>query len=301
MKAMLRPASIVVLLVGSACVSRIRIEGAPCPCPAGYSCLGGQCVGAGTNNVCAVGAECSVRDGNAPVDAVDEADHPIGVSATTGPTTGTDALDTAPDAADTGGSDGGLCGRYCDLIMWNCSGPNAQYEDKAGCMTACNYFPAGVASDTSQNTIWCRLNSALKANLDPNPIRAECWSAGPLGYYTCGPECESFCWVATSYCSAANGYRGEAFASLSACTAYCEQLYNTVDFGQPGAYSAQFVPGVSAETTDNLGCRSYELFVKALKSAGDRDAYCPNVAPSSPVCVPPPLPDAGSVGEVGLL
>jgi len=192
------------------------------------------------------------------------------------------------------------CDTYCTAIVANCTGVNAQYHDKASCLKACSYLPAGTPADTSGNTIGCRTNVAAMAATQAGMVKSFCWQAGPLGYGTCGEECEAFCTIATSYCSAAGGYTGApVWPDYATCKATCAQFGRVIDFGMDGGYSALGATG------DTLECRAYHLVDNALQSPALQQAHCPHAAANSAACGPgpaasdggtPPLPtgDAGA-------
>ncbi|HXK17857.1 MAG TPA: hypothetical protein VNG33_08645, partial [Polyangiaceae bacterium] len=91
------------------------------------------------------------------------------------------------------------CDAYCTAITDTCTGANAQYPDKATCLTACSFLPAGAAGETG-NSVACRAHSidVAKANIMAKmmanmPVTTEdaCFQGGPLGFGTCGQECEA--------------------------------------------------------------------------------------------------------------
>jgi hypothetical protein len=200
-----------------------------------------------------------------------------GTAATAG-TTGT-------GTAGTMGTGMAACDTYCTAITANCTGVKAQYSDKANCMKVCSKLPPGSATDATGNTIGCRTNAAKTAAANP----MGCWAAGPLGFGTCGSECDIFCGVATTYCSAAGGYAGPAlYASLDECINDCGGWGHEIDATKPGIYSANYVTGTAADNTiDTSDCRAYHLFVNAFGSAAGAQAmHCPHAANMSTPCGP---------------
>jgi hypothetical protein len=179
-----------------------------------------------------------------------------------------------------------------------CKGANAQYYDDANCMKVCARLPAGTPADTSGNTVWCRMNAASDAAFQSAAIKKACWNAGPLGFGVCGSECDVFCAVATTYCSAAEGYTGvPPFASLDDCHAQCAKWNRQLDFSMPGAYGATYSPGLTAQTTDTLDCRASHLLVNAFKGTDAQQMHCPHAANKSEVCGPGNAgPDGGDGG-----
>jgi hypothetical protein len=139
-----------------------------------------------------------------------------------GPTDATQD-DGGATGSDSGGgqSDSAVadCTTYCAGIMATCTGGDAQYHDLQRCQSACPLFAKGSASDTSGNTLGCRMHYLGVAANTPNP---DCWHAGPFGYGGCGGACEDFCALAVDWCSPANGYTGALpYASLSDCLTTC--------------------------------------------------------------------------------
>jgi hypothetical protein len=130
-----------------------------------------------------------------------------------------------------GGSGGGTadagqnCTAYCTAIQANCTGPNAQYSATDRCMNACSTFPAGMASDTSGNTMGCRIYHAGAAKNDPT---THCVHAGPGGAGTCGSNCDGYCQLMQTFCTAAN--QAAIYPNLAACKANCALFPDTVKY-----------------------------------------------------------------------
>jgi hypothetical protein len=166
-------------------------------------------------------------DGGAPVDS--------GSSAS-----GSDAGQDAGEPGSDGGLDGGPsadagevadCNTYCAQMMSTCTGPNAQYYDLLRCQSACPLLLKGAASDTTGNTLACRMNHLALAAGAPNP---ECWHAGPFGYGGCGGACEDFCALTVQWCSPAQAYAGtQPYTGLIDCLAACDG-YRQVDSASTG-------------------------------------------------------------------
>jgi hypothetical protein len=206
------------------------------------------------------------------------------------------------------GASAAVCTTYCQAVQAACTGANAQYKDMADCMKACSYLPAGTATDDTGNSVGCRTNHAAAAAKQTMAVKTECWAAGPLGYGTCGSECEAFCSMATGFCSAAGGFAGTPiYKSYEDCQNACSQFGRVVDFGVPGGYSATYTPGPSMDTTDTLECRTYHLVINAM--SGGQATHCPHAAANStgvcgpgPDLTPPPPPaDGGATGDGGAL
>ncbi len=114
----------------------------------------------------------------------------------TGPTIDTGVGDSGRDtgpSTDAGNDafavDSGVtldCAGYCTFITTTCTAANAQYTDMADCMTRCTAagWTAGVATDTSGNTLGCRIYHATAAQAD---AAMHCPHAGYIGGGVCTP------------------------------------------------------------------------------------------------------------------
>ncbi|HVU52778.1 MAG TPA: hypothetical protein VHL80_18985 [Polyangia bacterium] len=215
---------------------------------------------------------------------------------------------TGGDMSGTGGSattgTGGMmgasaatCATYCTDIMKACTGANQQYSDMANCMKICSYMPQGLPADTGTDSVNCRINYTNDKTVADTATR--CRGAGPESYGTCGEDCNTFCTVATSYCSAAGGYAGTApYKSFDDCKMYCEQWNRLTDpTVTTGAYNTMYMSGANPDDTA-FECRSYYLFIQALQSSTAQTMNCPQIANPSPKCgagyMPPDLGDAGA-------
>jgi hypothetical protein len=177
------------------------------------------------------------------------------------------------------------CFGYCRAIMGYCTGVNAQYADRDECLAACSFLPEGAPTDETGNSVGCRAQHAGAAFTDPMPVKPECWAAGPLGYGSCGDECDAFCAIAMTYCSSADGYRAPPpYASLDDCHNTCVQYNRVVEFGQPGSYSADYAPPMDPSLVDTLECRAYHLIVQGLLSHGAQQVQCPFASADSAAC-----------------
>lgn len=202
---------------------------------------------------------------------------------------GTTQMDTGTAAETSTPTEAGAlsCSTYCTAVMSTCTGAYQQYLDMGECMTACALIPLGTASDTSGNTVGCRTTHAGLAKM--GGLTPHCWHAGPFGYGACGTECEGFCALATSFCSADGGYDGGAppYASPSACTTACAGFPRIDDvdgggtLGVDGGYNAA---GPTAGNT--LDCREWHLD-NALDKPGSstgQNFHCAHVGATSATC-----------------
>jgi hypothetical protein len=189
------------------------------------------------------------------------------------------------------------CDDYCAAMKVACKGANAQYYDDANCMKVCARLAPGTSADTTGNTVGCRLNAATTAAFEKPAIKPSCWMAGPLGIGGCGAECDTFCDVALSYCSAAEGCMGlPPFPSLGDCHVQCAAWKRQLDFTVPGAYGPAYTPGLSSDT---LECRASHLLVNAFKSTDLQQLHCPHAANKSEICGPGNPVSDGGAGEGG--
>ena len=184
-----------------------------------------------------------------------------------------------------GGGDGGAptCAAYCAAIMMNCTGANAQYQTMTACMNACAELPVGASSDTSGDTIGCRTYHAGLAATGPNP---HCWHAGPWGGDTCGPPCEAFCKIATTYCTAAGGFEAGAppYTSLSDCETSCAGYARIDDVDGGGVFPDGGYNAMGPGAGNTLDCREYHLGY-ALTGGANQNTHCPHPAKSSATCM----------------
>jgi len=196
-------------------------------------------------------------------------------------------------------ADAATCAAYCTAITATCTGANAQYPDQATCLKACSFMPAGTPADMNVNSVGCRAHLIDLAKADTMAVKGECFQGGPLGFGTCGQECEALCGTALGYCSATSGYTGAApYPSADDCSNICSQFTRpgNIDFSSPGNYN------ITGVTGDTLECRAYQLIVKGLASAAGQAMACADVANMSPTCgmgVVVLQPDPGGTGGSG--
>jgi hypothetical protein len=178
-------------------------------------------------------------------------DDPPPVTPDAGPVQGQpDAGGGLPDAA----VENAACATYCETIIANCTGENAQYTDVNACLSLCQAanWLSGRAGDTEGNTLGCRTTHAGElAVADP---ATHCSSAGPAGGGVCGTVCESYCFYSSTYCGDQHAY-----ADAEQCAAACEVL----------------IPNVDTSTGDEntLQCRGRHII--AAGESGDPTAACP--------------------------
>lgn len=110
-------------------------------------------------------------------------------------------VDTPPPALD--------CTTYCNEIQTTCTVPNAQYGSADQCTKTCASFVVGTSktTDTTGNTLGCRINHAFAAAMMPGN---HCPQAGPAGdvimaaattgFCSGGNVCASFCTLELMAC-----------------------------------------------------------------------------------------------------
>jgi hypothetical protein len=135
------------------------------------------------------------------------------------------------------------CADYCSTIHTACGfdtdpspGPNDQFASLESCLGACKTYPVGMVSDTSGNTLGCRTNHAMLALKDP---KTHCPHAGPAGAGTCGSDCEGFCQLAMTYCTAM--YNATVYTNIAQCMSVCQATPDDVPYTtntQDGAHVA---------------------------------------------------------------
>ncbi len=161
------------------------------------------------------------------------------------------------------------CERYCDLVLKNCTGANAEYLSRDICMKMCPAFEIGVgAGDTADGTLGCRLYHAGAAEGSPGE---HCRAAGPLGGRQCGKDpCEPFCALAVTYCVPP---KPPPYADgLTECRAACKSYPYVADAGDTALQSG-----------NTLNCRLWHLQT-AYTSDGFGLFHCPHTKRVSSTC-----------------
>ncbi len=162
------------------------------------------------------------------------------------------------------------CDRYCDLVMKNCTGDNAEYLSRSICMKMCPAFEIGATSgDTAHATLGCRVYHANEAATAP---AEHCRAAGPLGGRRCGKDpCEPFCTLAVTYCAPPKAvpYPG----GIADCQAACKTFpYLVGDAGD-----------TTFESGNTLNCRLWHLET-AYTSDDFGMFHCPHAKRISSTC-----------------
>jgi hypothetical protein len=221
------------------------------------------------------------------------------VPSTDGPQLGTDAgqmndmdaavmpmgnHDSGMAKPDAGQPTGGLsCLTYCSEVLADCTGANTQFESMQQCMNMCGDMDLGSETDTSGNTVGCRIYHVRKGVTD-GPIGVHCKHAGPSGAGVCGERCDNLCSRATKLCVEANGVQSDAYESYDACMDLCV----AVDGGTDG-YAIDPLAELPA-TGNTVNCRIYHLANAYKYIAGSEvnpdqlNAHCDHTREFSPVC-----------------
>ncbi|MBX3219556.1 MAG: hypothetical protein KF795_03485 [Labilithrix sp.] len=169
------------------------------------------------------------------------------------------------DAAPVDPTEGGLpvdaglgpppdCEKYCDLVMENCAGAEAQYASTDECLAFCAHLPLVEpmrgTDEKAAPSVACRQYWAdAPARTSP---KAYCLAAGPFGGNTCGDRCTAFCSVALSACTPDGGVT--AYASQPECATACAG-FSYRDSNADGGGEGPDGP----EDGDTLNCRLYWL------------------------------------------
>ncbi len=164
-----------------------------------------------------------------------------------GTTGGTNNNTTGPDPT---------CESYCDLMEANCTGDNAQYENRAACISYCNDvggWDTGAAGETVGNTLGCReYHAGDPASMD---AALHCPHAGPTGGDVCGSWCDNYCTLALNNCTDANELYPNEADCMTACAGFeTDGMPNDLEY-------------------DTVQCRIYHAGAPA---ASDAATHCPH-------------------------
>ncbi|MCZ6652139.1 MAG: hypothetical protein O7D91_03840, partial [Planctomycetota bacterium] len=157
------------------------------------------------------------------------------------------------------GGTAAVCYGYCVVISTNCTGAYAQYSSPDACLAYCNdwaQLPAGSDTDTSVNTIGCRIYHAESAETSGD-YAFHCPHAGPSGGNYCGTWCENYCYLAMLNCTGSSQLYGDLPECMDACAFF-------PDDGMPNDTSG-----------DTVQCRIHHLG-QAGSSPGVDDFHCPH-------------------------
>ncbi|HVJ19773.1 MAG TPA: hypothetical protein VM686_30360 [Polyangiaceae bacterium] len=153
------------------------------------------------------------------------------------------------------------CERYCETVTQTCAGEFAQYTTVESCLGVCELLPEGTDGDTSGNTVFCRLQAAGQAPLEPSFY---CPVAGPGGNGVCGTNCEGLCSLVQTLCSDNDKLPAD-------CLGACAELPDTE------VYSV--APDLEVFKGKQVQCRLYHA---SVATETDTEQHCQHALGGSP-------------------
>lgn len=196
------------------------------------------------------------------------------------------AIDAMPDMASLNLD----CSTYCDKIQANCTGANQQYLDAEHCAATCMSFTVGTSTvtDTSGDTLGCRINYAVAAATTP---ATHCAHAGPAGdqitaspaFCSGGDSCTIFCTLEIKACGSSDvPLPGDP---KDATNNPLWQYKNMADCMRSCDGDGSVFPGYDkthAYTTTSMGnslaCRLLQATSAAISVTPNAKMYCANTA-----------------------
>ncbi len=211
----------------------------PTTCDDANACTtGDKCTG----TVCSAGTAVGCDDKNpCTVDSCDAVKGCLHANAVNGTVCDDANAQTNKDACKVGVCVGeGIptvptCEDFCSAVTSACTGGNAQYASAAECVDYCKNlgkYPVGAKSDTSGDTVGCRLFHAGLASKDAASALTHCPHTGKTGAGVCGTLCENFCQVAGANCAA-------TFTSAGDCATKCGGAASTGKVGDTDGATVQ--------------------------------------------------------------
>lgn len=181
-----------------------------------------------------------------------------------------------------GASDAGAqaltCAAWCDLMSNHC--PEEVFHDEEFCNDYCghpslNILAPGSLTDETGNTLGCRINHALQAEVTAGAEReAHCAAAAMTGGGVCGSYCDVYCDLAIEICNTTNNieYTGTPLftsggvPSRPQCLATC------------AAYPEDVLDGISQTDQlfgygDTVQCRIHHLEAAAVDGQENTSSY----------------------------
>ena len=146
------------------------------------------------------------------------------------------------------------CQNYCDTVMANCTGDNAQYGSAAECLDYCENvgsWEAGERGVTDGNSIACRIYHGNAPAAD-DPV-THCVHAGPTGGNMCGTWCDNYCQLALDHCTGDN----ELYGSDAECQTACAEFDDSGNAGDTQYDTVQcriYHGGAPAATSPEIHC-----------------------------------------------
>ena len=195
---------------------------------------------------------------------------------------------TIDPALDDAGADAGFgddCNTYCNLINTSCTGDNAEYLSVADCQAVCANFDPGQLTDTSGDSLGCRIHYAQMAASNPAVV---CPQAGPLASGGCNADpCHAFCELVADLCDVDGIYPYDGGADcLSSCATYPYLFsYGDAGVGDADVPADAAIGDIALSSSNTLNCRLYHL--ESAYNPAVMNAYkihCPHTALNSAVC-----------------
>ncbi len=176
------------------------------------------------------------------------------------------------------------CEAYCAAVTANCTDGNAQYGSETQCNNYCETWgklPLGEGTDTSGNTVGCRIYHAGVAGGGEAEAAIHCAHAGPSGGDVCGTYCENYCHLSATNCTEDNALYEDDDGCATACA----------DFAAG--------PDPLATDGDSVQCRIYHLGVAGSDPPDSAGTHCPHGAiDGGDVCVGPVAETCEPVGAL---
>ncbi|WP_433934898.1 hypothetical protein AB3662_09810 [Sorangium cellulosum] len=157
------------------------------------------------------------------------------------------------------------CAAYCAAVMENCTAEHQVYSTVDTCHGVCALLEPGDPLEPVDNTVACRAHQAELAGRT-GEVAVHCPPAGPGGAGVCGSNCESYCALQASACTA-------ELDSHEQCVAMCA-----------GLTDADMFDVIENHEGDTLQCR----LVHVSSATVDPEEHCKHssLMPVEP-CVEP--------------
>jgi hypothetical protein len=175
------------------------------------------------------------------------------------------ASQVEPTALDDGGSSPlttTTCELYCQTVTQTCTGQFAQYPTYEGCLAVCSLLPGGADGDTTGNTVFCRLQAAGQAPLEPSYY---CPIAGPGGNDLCGSNCDALCTLVSALCASTDSEEVED------CAKSCAEVEDKKTYS--------VAPEAKMYEGKHVQCRLYHA---SVATQSDVEQHCQHALGSSP-------------------
>lgn len=143
-----------------------------------------------------------------------------------------------------------------DGSAWRARDERSVYESDAQCISVCAALPAGLAKETTGDSLACRRWRAYAALLDP---QTQCTSAGPLADGPGGNPCESSCGLLEQGCAAE--YQSRYGGDVTRCRTDCaaapfDEGYAVAQGGQRGSLQCRTLNLSRALAGEPAACAS---------------------------------------------